>query len=490
MSGPVTGPVTGPAARGSRRAARPARTTGGHRVVAVALVALAAGTVALTAGGDPARPTTTPSVGRVVERTLLACPDAPVPGGVVSSVSLGLAPASELDDVPDGGTVEQGPVGEEPAPVDLARGVLRSVAGAGGPAARATRGAAAGLFGFRTDEQDTTLAVARCPVPRAQWWFTGAGATLDHASTLVMSNLDPGPAVVDVRVLGPDGEVDTVGTQGITVEPGTTTVVELADIAPQTAEAAVSVSAARGRVVAAVSDTLAPRPGADPGREWLSGVDRPSRTLRLDGLPAGDRAHLLVVANPSDLEAVVEVEVAGSTGTFAPTGLDPVSVAPGAVDEVDLSDVVPQDEPVAVRLTSRVPVVASVRSRTRTDHQYAAPTRTLLGPAVAPLARDTTASVRLTAGAVGAQAELTAYDGRGERLAGTTLDVPAAATAAWTPRPPKGRVPAYVVVRPVTGRVHGAVTYAAGRDGTAVATVPLVALPFRVEEAAVVPAIR
>ncbi len=233
-----------------------------------------------------------------------------------------------------------------------------------------------------------------------------------------------------------------------------------------------------------MSDTLVPRRGADAGREWLSGVDRPSRTLRLDGLPAGDQAHTLVVANPSDLEAVVEVEVSGSSGRFVPTGLDPVSVAPGVVDAVDLSDVVPQGEPVAVRLTSRVPVVASVRSRTRTDHQYAAPTLSLVGPAVAPLDRDTTASVQLTAGDVDAQAELTAYDARGERLAGTTLDVPATATAAWAP---SGRAAAYVVVRPVTGRVHGAVVYAAGRDGTAVATVPLVALPFRVEQATVVP---
>lgn len=479
---------------GSRRAVRAPRRPRREAVLALVLVVLAALAVVATAGGDPVRPSVAPSSGRLVDSTLLACPDLPPSRGVDASVTLGLAPAPAGEDVADAGTVEQGPVDGEGADVDLARGSVRGVDVDGGPAVRAAGDAAAGLFGFRTDVaggRDTALAVGRCPVPRAQWWFTGAGATLDHSSTLVLSNVDPGPAVVDVRVLGPDGEVETVGTEGITVESGTTQVLALTDLAPQTEEATVSVVANRGRVVAAVQDVRAPRPGVDGGREWLSGVDRPSRTSRIAGLPSGARSTTLLVANPGELETVVEVQVAGRTGRFAPTGLDPVEVAPGVVERVDLSDVVPDDEPVSLRLTSRVPVVAGVRSSTRTDHQYAAPVLPLTGPAVAPLDGSTTATVQLTAGAGAARAGLTAYDAKGRRLASTTLDVAATATAAWTPEVPRGRTPAYLVLTPVAGRVHGAVTYrrGSGTKVSAVSTVPLVALPFRVQEPTVVPAV-
>ena len=78
-------------------------------------------------------------------------------------------------------------------------------------------------------------------------------------------------------------------------------------------------------------------------------------------MPATSGSTRLLVANPSDLEAVVEVRVAGRSGAFAPEGLEPITVAPGTIEQLDLSDVLPKKEAVALRLRSRVPVVASVR---------------------------------------------------------------------------------------------------------------------------------
>ena len=471
-----------------RRAAGPGPRPGLSAVAPVVLVLLAATAVLLT--GAFSAPAPTPDAGtvsgEVVDHTSFACPDEPAGRRVRTSVALGLAPLPSDVRPPSGGEVRQGPVDSTGRPVDVRRGALTEVSADGGPAVDATGGLAAGLFGSRSDVGARSLGVTGCPAPRSRWWFTGAGAGLDHSSSLLLANVDPGPAVLDVTVLGPDGPVETVATDGITLAPHTVRRIDLADIAPQTDDLAVEVQTSRGRVVASVTDSFARAATAPRGQEWLAGTDLPSRTLRLAGLPETSSSTTLLVANPSDLEATVDVRVAGRSGTFAPTGLDPITVAPGAIETVDLRGVLPKREPVALRLRSRVPVVASVRVTVGDDHAYATPVTPLVGPAAAPVVRGADSSVQLTAGAVATRVTVAAYDAKGARVDGDTLDIDATATATWSP---KGKSAAYVVVTPSTdpgdGTVHGAVSYA----GDGLATVPLTALPLRVERPDVRPAL-
>jgi hypothetical protein len=290
--------------------------------------------------------------------------------------------------------------------------------------------------------------------------------------------------VVDVRVLGPDGEVDTVATTGIVVAPRSERRVRLTDIAPQTDDLTLEVRAVRGRVTASVADALREKPDAAWGQEWLPAADRASRTLSLVGLPVTARSRTLLVANPSDAEAVVDLAVAGRSGTFTPTGLPAISVAPGAVEVVDVTSAVRAGEPVALRLRSDVPVLAAVRSQQAADHSSAGATTPLAGPAVAPLVPGAAASVHLTAGRVVARVGVAAHDARGRRTETRTLVVTAGATVSWAPK----QGSAYVVVRPVAGRgtVHGAVSYAGG----GVAAVPLRDLPVRELRPSVTPEVR
>lgn len=479
------------AEKGSRRrAVQRTRFRPDASVIAPALVVLLAlAAVLLTRAPEPTGTAgaAAAATGGLVGHTTLVCPDSAAGRAAQTAVHLGSAPAPEGLELPVGGSVRQGPVVSAGQPVALPRGGLVDVPAAGGPVVDATGGAAAGLFGFRSDlAAGQTLAVADCATPRSQWWFTGAGAGLDHSSSLLLANVDAGPAVVDLRVLGPDGEVDTVSTTGITLAPHSVKRIELSGIAPQTDDLALSVHASRGRVVASVTDSFRPGPSGPQGQEWLAGTDLPSRTVRLAGLPAGSASTSLLVANPSDLEAVVDVRVAGRSGSFAPTGLDAISVAPGAITQVDLGSVLPRNEPVALRLRSRVPVVASVRSTAGKDHAYATPVMPLVGPAAAPLVAGADASVQLTAGAVAATVGVAAYDAHGHRLDGTTLTIPPTATQVWSPR----RGAAYVVVTPSTdpagGSVHGAVSYA----GDGLATLPLTALPIRIDRPSVRPGLR
>ena len=467
--------------RAAERRPRPSLRVTRKAVVPAVLVLLAlvgAGLTAVSAGSGTPAPAGTVT-GALVDRTTFACPDVPATRGTTTSVGIGLAPAPSGVQPADDGSVTQGPVTSEGRRVDVRRGSAVHVRPAGGPAVVATGGASAGLFGYRTDSRrGSALAVTSCPAPRAQWWFTGAGAGLDHSSTLVLANVDPGPAVLDLSVLGPDGPVDTVATDGITLAPHSVKRVELSEIAPQTDEIALSVSTTRGRVVASVDDRYATKASATQGQEWLSGTDLPSRTLRLAGVPGKRTAATLLVANPSQLQAVVDVQLAGKSGSFAPSGLDTISVAPGAVETIDLSKVLPKKEPLGLRLRSRVPVVASVRTVAGDDHSYATPVAPLVGPAAAPVVKGADTTVQVTAGAVAAKATVTAYDAKGTEVDSTRLTVDATATATWSPK----KRAAYVVVEPDSresggGTLHGAVTY----DGGGVASVPLTALPLRLE---------
>lgn len=473
-----------PSIGGGRRAAARTRGYRGDRTLpaAVTLLLLAVAAVAVAAGRstpdrDPAPGAT--ATGSVVDRSVLACPDtsglAADGAGSETTVRAGLAPVrSALPDggsLPDSGTLRVGEAGQDGGEQSLARGELVELAAEPGPVLDGVGAAAAGLFGYRVDRTPATTALARCVAPRGSWWFAGAGAGLDHGSDLVLTNVDPGPAVVDVRVYGPDGPVDAVGTRGIPIAPGETRTIAMTDVAPQTEELLVEVAADRGRVSAALVDRYAAEAGDDPGLEWLPGTDRPSRLVRLAGAPARARTRTLLVGNPSDRQALVQVRLAGAGGTFSPQGLAEVSVAPGSVASVDLTGVLPTGEPVAVVVAARVPVVATLRSVGPRDTAYAGAVDALTAPAAVPVLPGAGASVQLTAGGRAAVARVIGYTREGEQTGSDRLQVDATATASWQPEPDT----AYVVVERVSGALFGAVAYA----GTGVlAQTPLVPVPL------------
>ncbi|MGN6574386.1 MAG: DUF5719 family protein, partial [Nocardioides sp.] len=342
---------------------------------------------------------------------------------------------------------------------------------------------AAGVLGDRVDGVGWARGAGRCVAPRAEWWFTGAGAGLDHASTLELSNTDPGAAVVDVRVLGEDGPVETVGTRGITIAPGETRTIALVDIAPQNDEVAVHVQASRGRVAATMSDTFAARATGPTGVERVPAAELPGRWVRLAGVPARAGSRTLVVANPSDSEALVDLEVAGSRGSFVPSGFETLSVPPGSVRALDAADLVTGKEATAVWLTSQVPVVAGLRSVGAADHSYAATVTPLTDPAAVPVLDGAKSVVQVSAGTAGATVEVEGFARDGSSTQQEQMTVDPGATATWSP----GKNTAYVVVTPVRGNVYGAATYSGGSGTT---TVPLVVLPLRVQLPGVVPAPR
>lgn len=474
--------MTGSPAPARRRATRsrgPAAT--GSGLTAVALLAVAVVALALTMPAtEVARPDTS-NPGTLVTHSVVACPSRQVGPGVRSAFVAGAAPAAGLG---GNGTVRQGKKAGAGKTLSLRRGQLLDLSGTSSDSVLTGDGQlAAGLFGFRDDQGtgSATTAVTGCAGPQGTWWFSGAGAGIDHSSELVLTNVDVGPALVDLRVVGGRGAAPGAATRGITIQPGTSRQVRLSDLAPQVNDLALGVKASRGRVVAAVADAFVPTPGGPAGREWLNGNTVPSREVRLAGLPDQADSRRLLVANPSDNEAVVEVRVAGRDGEFVPAGLGEQTIAPGAVASVDLGKDVGRKEAFAVRLRSQVPILATVRSVTGQDTTYAAPVVPLAEPAAAPVLAKGSSTVQLTAGSSPAKASVAAYDDQGARIEQKQLALKPTATTAWSPK--KGA--AYVVVTPVSGRVFGAAVY----QGDGVSETPLTSLPIRYVEPSVVPAV-
>ncbi|HET7385264.1 MAG TPA: DUF5719 family protein [Nocardioidaceae bacterium] len=469
--------------RARRRATSQTRAPRGGRsaVLAVVLLIVAGVLVALTRSSGRVDEAHGLSTGPLVGHAIAACPTAGAGRTMLGSAPLPGDPGS-------GGHVSAGPPGSPTTDVGLSRGEsVRLTEKSTATRILADGALAAGLFGFRTErtlERPRTRSLIACAPPRADWWFTGAGGTLDHRSRLLLVNVDEGPAVVDLQVLGPHGPVDTVGTRGITLAPGAVKQIPMSDIAPQTGDLALHVHANRGRVVASMRDEFAAHTAGARGREWLPAVSRASRVVRLAGLPARAETRRVLIANPSDLEAIVTVRVSARSGTFSPTGLEHVTVGPGQLRSVSLDPALHGHDPTAVQLTSRVPVTATVRSVSRGgDTSYAAEVLPLSGPAVAPVLGKGHSTVQISGGSgAAASAQVVAYDADGRRVGGTRIDLDPGATRSWTADPKA----AYVVVTPEQGRVYGALSY----RGDGITQAPLDTLTVRVRQPVVEPAWR
>ena len=469
-----------------RRRPQPAPGIGAALVLLVLCAGLLAAAGLVEGGQGPSARRDVVPVDRVVTsclgspvpaRTAAHTLAAPLPGGVGEAGARGglevTAPTGGSDGAAGSGEVGRGrlvPLGPVPAGSTLT--------------VTATGSAAVGRTGSQVDRARGTSALSarECATPRGRWWFTGGGADLDHSSELVLANVDPGRAVVDIVVHGPEGEVPTLGTRGVTLEQGDVRSFEMVELAPQAEDLSVRVEAARGRVVAGMSDSFSDGPAAAEGLEWLPAQAEASRVLRLAPLPRRAAGRSLVVANPSDREVLVEVEVSGEGGAFAPADAAQLRVPPGAVVSSDLSAAVGRDAS-AVVLRAPVPVAATVRSVTDGDTSYAAATPPLTGPAAAILARGASASVQLTAAGTGGRVEVVAYDETGDEVDRQEVELEPGATGAWSPR----RSAAYVVATPAEGRVAGGVVLSDESGTTQLALRPL---PVTVRQPAVAPVVR
>lgn len=149
-------------------------------------------------------------------------------------------------------------------------------------------------------------------------------------SELRITNPDAADAVVDLRILGPDGEIDALGARGIALGPGETKPVAVSVLAKEAGNRPVAVewSTSRGRASAVGLTTgkaghIAASTTAVEA-QWLPGQGE-------DGRPR------IVLTNPGLERATATVTLHSGSSTFVPEGGKDVSLAPGATMALDLA---------------------------------------------------------------------------------------------------------------------------------------------------------
>lgn len=227
---------------------------------------------------------------------------------------------------------------------------------------------APGLLAARSGEEPQVGTA--CREPRSEQWFTGVAAGPERSSVLELVNPDQGPAVVDVTVLGPTGELDVPRLRGVRVDGGERVRLDLADLAPTTRTLSLKVSVTRGRAASFVTDRTRPVGGGEASNEWLPPQDEPRRTNVLLGLPRGSGGRTLVVANPGTGEVRVGIRVVTGESSFAPTDADELAVPPGSTAELNLGQVLGEatgDGAAGLVVESPEPVTATLRTTAEGD---------------------------------------------------------------------------------------------------------------------------
>lgn len=277
---------------------------------------------------------------------------------------------------------------------------------------------AAGLEVEQTGE-DHGLAGLRCPSPSSDPWFVGPGPADADDVELSLTNVDDRPVSADLDALSPDGSIQNVGGQGITVAPHTSQVIHVGDD-PAAASAkliALHVEVGSGRLAAAV------RVQRSKGVDWLpSGT--PGTRLVVPGVPSGDGRRRLLIAVPGGDQANVRVQAITPDGVSAAGGQDVIQAAPSTVTAFDLGI---GGKPAGLRIVSDKPVLAALVAEVGDDFAVTAATPALGSGGLVADARDSS-KLLLTAPDRPAVVRLTQIGAQGRVGAAQDVRVPAGRT--------------------------------------------------------------
>ncbi len=278
------------------------------------------------------------------------------------------------------------------------------------------------------------LAASSCVTPSPRSYLVGGGVEPGRSAVVTLSNPGRTTAVVDLRVLTPEGPVEPASAQDVAVAPGTVRELLLEGLVPEQAVLAVEVVADGGSVAATMTDTQLD--GVVPaGVEVVPAVPALTEAV-IPGILAGSAEVTLRIAVPGSEPAVVGWQVEGPGGPVVPAGESVASVQGGQVVDVPIEGLGPgrvnlrveADQPVGLSVEVVAGPSTSPTDATDTDGQareraYAVPAPAVTDTAVLSVAKEPlrTNLVLSTAG-TDARVTLRPVDARGR--AGDPVDVP------------------------------------------------------------------
>lgn len=211
------------------------------------------------------------------------------------------------------------------------------------------------LAGSMQYTRDGASAVVACAQPLATGFLQANTAN----ATLVLTNIDDADAIINVSLLGPDGEIDASGLIDLTVAAGSTTSVALGDYASGVVPLGITWQSTVGRVVAWVlvdSDAA--------GLDLISPTKAESDVV-VPAVP-GDATVNLVLTNPSITRAKATVQALTDQGALTVVGGEQVAVEARTTMSLDLTAAL-QGQTVALRIHSDQPIAVTAVVQAGTD---------------------------------------------------------------------------------------------------------------------------
>jgi len=222
----------------------------------------------------------------------------------------------------------------------------------GGVMVQATGAMARGLEVEQTGPDG--VATAQCGGPGTDFWFVGPGQHAVAGIELYLMNTDSQPATAEVDVYTDSGPLLGSTDTGIAVPAHGLIVQSLAKLVRNSRVLALHISTSVGRLVAAVQETPG---GAKPGA-WLPPAQAPATSVVLPGLPGSAGTRQLFVVVPGAENAQVKLTAVTPKGSYQPTGGTGIDLPGGSAVSVPLPSL--GGQPAAVKLTSNVPVTATM----------------------------------------------------------------------------------------------------------------------------------
>ncbi|MEO7588024.1 MAG: DUF5719 family protein [Arachnia sp.] len=223
------------------------------------------------------------------------------------------------------------------------------------------RGGAALLGGTLTTGA-VTGSWTPCTAPTSQGTIVlPAAADTD----LLVVNPDSSEAVVDLSLFGSDGEIVALGARGIAVGPHSSRSIALSVLVRQEGPVGVSFRASRGRATVVARTTA-------PAVMDTAGASSPGRTHWLAGVPAGATTATLLVTNPGNERATIDVTAHGATTAYQPEGATGVSVPAHSTVALDLAPSL-AGEPTGLHVTADGDVAVALSTGTVNDLAFSAP---------------------------------------------------------------------------------------------------------------------
>lgn len=151
-----------------------------------------------------------------------------------------------------------------------------------------------------------------------QWYFAEGATTKDASETLMLLNPFPDDAVVNITFNTPEGDVASQALTGLSIPGQAMTAIPVGDYAQRQAQVSTSITAQRGRLVAARLQTFDGSAGRKGASLALGSPVAAPRSYFPEGRVSDGLVERFQLYNPSPQEATAELQLTLELGQAEP----------------------------------------------------------------------------------------------------------------------------------------------------------------------------